>query len=54
MGQNVCQRLVTVTVIAALLLALPMPAMADGGPILSDPELWAQLEEGQQTAVVRL
>lgn len=37
-----------------LLLALPSPAKADGGPILSDPELWAQLKEGQQTAVVTL
>jgi len=28
--------------------------MADGGPILGDPELWALLEEGQQIAVVTL
>lgn len=35
-------------------LFFPSPARADGGPILSDPELWAQLEEGQQTAVVTL
>jgi hypothetical protein len=33
---------------------LPSPAIADGGPVLSDPELWAQLEEGQQTAAVTL
>jgi len=50
----VCWRLVAVTVIATLLLALPMPAMADGAPILSDPQLWAQLMEGQQIAVVTL
>jgi hypothetical protein len=37
-----------------LLLSFPSPAIADGGPVLSDPELWAQLEEGQQTAVVTL
>lgn len=37
-----------------LLLVFPSPAKADGGPILSDPELWAQLKEGQQTAVVTL
>jgi hypothetical protein len=37
-----------------LLLSFPSAAIADGGPVLSDPELWAQLEEGQQTAVVTL
>jgi hypothetical protein len=41
-------------IIASLLLSFPSPAIADGGPVLSDPELWAQLEEGQQTAVVTL
>jgi hypothetical protein len=41
-------------IIASLLLCFPSPAIADGGPVLSDPELWAQLEEGQQTAVVTL
>jgi len=38
----------------AFLLALPPPACADGGPILSDPELWAMIDEGQQIAVVHL
>jgi len=37
-----------------LLLALPSLACADGGPILSDPELWAMIDEGQQIAVVHL
>lgn len=46
--------LATTFIIASLLLCLPSPAAADGGPVLSDPELWAQLEEGQQTAVVTL
>jgi hypothetical protein len=41
-------------IIASLLLCLPATAIADGGPILSDTELWAQLEEGKQTAVVTL
>ena len=41
-------------IIASLLLCSPSAAIADGGPVLSDPELWAQLEEGQQTAVVTL
>ena len=41
-------------IIASLLLCLPATAIADGGPVLSDPQLWAQLEEGQQTAVVTL
>jgi len=46
--------LVTLLVVISLLLAFPSPAKADGGPVLSDPELWAQLKEGQQTAVVTL
>jgi hypothetical protein len=46
--------LATILVIASLLLSFPSPTIADGGPVLSDPELWAQLEEGQQTAVVTL
>jgi hypothetical protein len=37
-----------------LLLVLPSLAEADGGPILSDPELWALIDEGQQIAVVQL
>jgi hypothetical protein len=44
----------TIFIIATLLLSFPPSASADGGPILSDPELWAQLEEGQQTAVVTM
>jgi len=46
--------LATIFIIATLLLSFPSSASADGGPILSDPELWAQLEEGQQTAVVTM
>lgn len=46
--------LATAFIIASLLLSFPSPTIADGGPVLSDPELWAQLEEGQQTAVVTL
>jgi hypothetical protein len=46
--------LATTLTIASLLLCFPSLAIADGGPVLSDPELWAQLEEGQQTAVVTL
>src|SRR4030042_893846 len=46
--------LATTCIIASLLLSFPSPAIADGGPVLSDPELWAQLEEGQQTSVVSL
>ena len=41
-------------VAVAAVLAFPALALADGGPILSDPQLWASLKEGQQTAVVRL
>ena len=46
--------LAAIFIIVSLLLCFPSPAIADGGPVLSDPELWAQLEEGQQTAVVTL
>ena len=46
--------LTTVAVITILLLLPPLPTEADGGPVLSDTELWAQLKEGQQTAVVTL
>lgn len=46
--------LATTFIIASLLLSFPSPAIADGGPIVSGPELWAQLEEGQQTAIVTL
>lgn len=38
----------------ALLLALPPLARADGGLVLTDPSLWAMIDEGQQIAVVRL
>lgn len=42
--------------LAGLVLLLILPALveADGGPILSDPELWAMIDEGQQIAVVQL
>jgi hypothetical protein len=46
--------LATAFIVAGLVLSFPSPTIADGGPALSDPELWAQLEEGQQTAVVTL
>jgi len=46
--------LVSTLVIAGFLLVSPLPARADGGPVLKDPELWAQLKEGQQTAVITL
>lgn len=36
------------------LFLLPLIAHADGGPIPTDSELWAQLQEGQQIAVVRI
>ncbi len=49
-----CPRCQLAAIVASLLLSFPSPTRADGGPILSDPELWAQLKEGQQTAVVTL
>ena len=38
----------------ATLLGPTAPVAADGGIILTDPQRWAQIEEGQQIAVVRL
>ncbi len=48
--------IVSLVAVAGLVLALILPALveADGGPILSDPELWALIDEGQQIAVVQL
>jgi hypothetical protein len=46
-------RLATAFIIASLLLCFPSVAIADGG-VVSDPQLWARMEEGQQTAVVTL
>jgi hypothetical protein len=42
--------------VAGLVLLLILPSMveADGGPILTDPELWVMIDEGQQIAVVEL
>jgi hypothetical protein len=45
---------VATAVALVLALALPVPVAADGGPVLSDPQLWALLKEGQQTAVISL
>ena len=45
---------IRIVLIAGLALALPTTSQGDGGPVLSDPQLWAQIEEGQQIAVVRL
>ncbi len=48
--------IVSLVAVAGLVLPLILPALveADGGPILSDPELWALIDEGQQIAVVQL
>jgi len=46
--------LATAFIIASLLLSFTSPAVADGGPFVGDTGLWAQLEEGLQTAVVTL
>ena len=45
---------VTTIMTLVVALAVPAPAAADGGPILSDPQLWAMLREGQQTGVINL
>ena len=46
--------LAAILLITCSLLVPPSPVKADGGPVLSDPELWAELKEGQQTAVITL
>jgi hypothetical protein len=46
--------LATTLVTTCLLLSFPSAAIADGGLVLSDSQLWARMEEGQQTAVVTL
>lgn len=38
----------------SVLLTQLSPARADGGPIVPDPGLWAQIDEGQQIAVIHL
>lgn len=43
-----------ILVIFTVISTLPKPALADGGPVLSDPERWAQLKESQQIAVITL
>jgi hypothetical protein len=47
-------KLFVVAVVLWSLIAVPVRAYADGIALPSDPEVWAQLEEGQQIAVVRL
>jgi len=39
--------------VIVIFIAFPIPAKADGGPIV-DPELFANLKEGQQVAVIKL
>jgi hypothetical protein len=46
-----------ISILAAILLAViftswPLPAKADGGPMV-DPNLFAKLKEGQQVAVIQ-
>lgn len=53
MGQRIKRVMLGITLLAVLLLPA-RPALTDGGPHLSDRELWRQLEEGQQSAVVQL
>ena len=45
---------VTSSFIIGLLLFAPMATFADGFGIPSNPELWSQISEGQQIAVVNL
>jgi len=53
-GRHLQRVLLAVAFVLALWFGPQCPALADGGPILSDPQLWSQLQEGQQIAVVSL
>jgi hypothetical protein len=52
-GQGRKRVILGITLLAVLLLPA-RPALADGGPYIDDQEVWRQLEEGQQNAVVQL
>jgi len=52
--ERACNPALAAVVVLALLLSCPSRALADGGPVLSDPQLWSLLKEGQQIAVVSL
>lgn len=41
-------------ILFSVLLTQASPARADGGPIILDPGLWAQIDEGQQISVIHL
>src|SRR4030042_1991888 len=43
--------ILTAILIAFIFQAWPLPARADGGPMV-DPNLYAKLKEGQQVAVI--
>ncbi len=50
---DILHRLIILFLLVMLLIALPLTAKADGGPIVG-PHLWASLKEGRQIAVVTL
>jgi hypothetical protein len=54
MGKRKLIYIVTFFIFSSILLIPPLPALADGGPILSDPEMWATFKETQQVAVISL
>jgi hypothetical protein len=46
---------VVVGLFTLIFVLMPLtPVRDDGGPIVKDPEVWVQLEEDEQIAVVRL
>ena len=47
-------KIFTILLVVAALLFFPIPARADGGPVTPDWELWRNLKEGEQTAVVTI
>jgi hypothetical protein len=54
MGKRKLPHLAIFLIFVSLSLTLTLPALADGGPILTDPELWASFKETEQVAIVSL
>jgi hypothetical protein len=54
MGKRKLARLAIFLILFSLNMTPPLPAQADGGPILSDPEMWASFKETEQVAIVVL
>lgn len=54
MGRRKLIHLVVFLIFSSFNVIPLIPAFADGGPILSDPEMWSSFKETQQVAVISL